>query len=54
VCCYNRYHDNAVKGFWALWSNIYVCVVMTRFRDNTVNDFEACDIVLLPCVCSLL
>jgi hypothetical protein len=18
VCCYNRYHGNAVKGFWAL------------------------------------
>jgi hypothetical protein len=19
ACCYNRCHDNAVKGFWALW-----------------------------------
>jgi hypothetical protein len=20
---YNRYHGNAVKGFWALWDNVY-------------------------------
>jgi hypothetical protein len=21
--CYNRFHGNAVKGFWTLWDNIY-------------------------------
>jgi hypothetical protein len=26
VCRYNRCHVNAVKGFWALWDNIYDCV----------------------------
>jgi hypothetical protein len=28
--CYNRCHDNAVKGFWALWNNIYdsVCLLL--------------------------
>jgi hypothetical protein len=25
VCCYNRCHDNAVKGFWALWDNTDGC-----------------------------
>jgi hypothetical protein len=23
VCRYNRCHGNAIKGFWALWHNIY-------------------------------
>lgn len=23
---HNLYHGNAVKGFWALWDNIYDCV----------------------------
>jgi hypothetical protein len=23
ACCYNRCHGNTVKGFWALWDNIY-------------------------------
>jgi hypothetical protein len=22
MCCYNRYHGNAVMEFWALWDNI--------------------------------
>jgi hypothetical protein len=26
VCYYNRHHGNAVKGFWAIWDNIYECV----------------------------
>jgi hypothetical protein len=28
--CYNRCHGNAVKGFWALWDNIYdyVCLLL--------------------------
>jgi hypothetical protein len=29
VCCYNRCRGNAVKGFWALWYNIYECVFTT-------------------------
>jgi hypothetical protein len=28
---YNRYHGNAVKGFWALWDNTYDCVYCFRF-----------------------
>jgi hypothetical protein len=33
VCCYNRCHGNAVKGFWALWDNIYdyVCLLTLDF-----------------------
>jgi hypothetical protein len=28
VCCYNLYHGNGVKGFWALWDNIYEHVLL--------------------------
>jgi hypothetical protein len=28
VCCYNRCHGNAVKGFWRIWANINDCVCL--------------------------
>jgi hypothetical protein len=28
VFCYNLCHGNAVRGFWALWNNIYECVLL--------------------------
>jgi hypothetical protein len=32
VCCYNRCHGNAVKGFSVLWDNIYDYVVFTTLN----------------------
>jgi hypothetical protein len=29
MCRYNRCHDNAVIGFWALWVNTYERVIVT-------------------------
>jgi hypothetical protein len=31
VCCYNRCHGNTVEGFWALWDNIYDCMLITLY-----------------------
>jgi hypothetical protein len=51
VCCYNRYHDNAVKGFWALWSNIYdVCVVTTVTMIMLLRDFGPYGVIFMMCV----
>jgi hypothetical protein len=30
VFCYNRCHGSVVKGFWALWDNIYNYVCLLR------------------------
>jgi hypothetical protein len=29
VCSYNRFHGNAIKGFRAMWDNIYDGVLTT-------------------------
>jgi hypothetical protein len=49
VCCYNHSHRNAVKGFWALWKNIYVmatCVTTLDFSPFLAGNFLVLCIIL--------
>jgi hypothetical protein len=38
VCCYNRCHDNAVKGFWALWNNSCAYASITTLDSLVILD----------------
>jgi hypothetical protein len=52
VCVfYNRSHGNAVKGFSALWDNIYECVCFyNRYHGNVVEGFWALRKNIYDCV----
>jgi hypothetical protein len=39
--CYNRCLGNAIKGFRALWDNIYEYVCYNLCHGNAVNGFWA-------------
>jgi hypothetical protein len=48
VCCYNRLHSDAVKGFWALWDNIYECMCcLLCCHGSALRDFEADRIIFM-------
>jgi hypothetical protein len=40
VYCYNHCHGYAVKGFWALWDNIFGVYVITVAMEMLLRDCE--------------
>jgi hypothetical protein len=57
VCCYNRCYRNDVKGFWAVWDNIYiydVSVVITVPIVLMLRDFWSYGTIFIFIMCLLL
>jgi hypothetical protein len=41
--CHKPFHGNAVKGFWALWGNVYdhVCLLLSIFPSLLKDNFTS-------------